>query len=127
MATVIAAFAAAALLLAALGIFGLMSFVVRQRRREIVVRLALGAQPSQVTRMIVLRGMRLAVLGGAIGILLAVLEVRWLRALLFQVAPGDPTTIAAAGVILLLSAVVACWLPGRRAARIKPIEAISSE
>lgn len=127
MATVIASFAAAALLLAALGVFGLMSFVVRQRRREIGVRLALGAQPAQVTRMIVARGMRLAVLGGGIGVALAVAELRWVRTLLFEVEPGDPATMVATAIVLLLTAVIACWLPGRRAARIKPIEAISSE
>ena len=127
MTTVIAAFATAALLLAALGIFGLLSFVVRQRRREIGVRLALGAQPSQVTRMIVARGMRLVLLGGGIGVALAIAELRWVRALLFEVEPGDPATMVGTGIVLLLTAVVACWLPGRRAARIKPIEAISSE
>jgi putative ABC transport system permease protein len=127
MATAIMVFAAAALLLAALGIFGLMSFVVRQRRREIGVRLALGAQPSQVTRRIVARGMRLALAGGVAGIIVAVMELRWVRALLFEVEPGDPTTLAAAGSLLLIAAGVACWLPGRRAARIRPIEAINSE
>jgi putative ABC transport system permease protein len=127
MATVIAAFAGAALLLAALGIFGLMSFVVRQRRREIGVRLALGAQPAQVTRMIVARGMRLALIGGGIGVAVAIAELRWVRSLLFEVEPGDPATMVATGIVLLLTAVIACWLPGRRAARIKPIEAISSE
>lgn len=127
MTTVIAAFATAALLLAALGIFGLMSFVVRQRRREIGVRLALGAQPAQVTRMIVARGLRLALLGGGIGVALAIAELRWVRSLLFEVEPGDPATMVGTGIVLLLTAVVACWLPGRRAARIKPIEAINSE
>ena len=127
MATVIASFAVAALLLAALGVFGLMSFVVRQRRREIGVRLALGAQPAQVTRMIVARGMRLALIGGGIGVALAIAELRWVRTLLFEVEPGDPTTIVTTAAVLLVTAVIACWLPGRRAARIKPIEAISGD
>jgi predicted permease len=127
MTTVIASFAASALLLAALGIFGLMSFVVRQRRREIGVRLALGGQPAQVTRMIVARGLRLALLGGGIGVALAIAELRWVRSLLFEVEPSDPGTMVATALVLLLTAVVACWLPGRQAARIKPIEAISTE
>ncbi len=124
---VLAAFAGAAVFLAALGIFGLMSYVVRQRRREIGVRLALGAEPGAVTRMIVARGMRYALLGSAIGLGVAAVSARWLRTLLFEVAPGDPATLAGAGALLLLSAFLACLLPGRRAARIHPVEAIASE
>jgi predicted permease len=125
--TVLSAFAAVAVLLAALGIFGLMSYVVRQRRREIGVRIALGAQPATVTRMIVGRGMRYAALGTAIGLGLAAVQVRWLKALLFNVAPGDPMAVLGAGGVLLLAGFLACWLPGRRAAKIKALEAISSE
>jgi ABC-type lipoprotein release transport system permease subunit len=116
-----------AVLLAALGIFGLRSYVVRQRRREIGVRIALGAQPGTVTRMIVARGMRYALLGTALGLALAALQVRWLRALLFQVAPGDALTLVGGAGVLLLAGFLACWLPGRRAARIKALEAISTE
>jgi putative ABC transport system permease protein len=124
---VLSAFAAVAVLLAALGIFGLMSYVVRQRRREIGVRIALGAQPAMVTRMIVARGMRYALLGTAIGLGLAAVQMRWLRALLFQVAPSDPMALLGGAGVLLLAGFLACWLPGRRAARIKALEAISSE
>jgi len=124
---VLSSFAAVAVLLAALGIFGLMSYVVRQRRREIGVRIALGAQPGTVTRMIVGRGMRYAALGTAIGLGLAAVQGRWLRALLFNVAPSDPMTMVGAGGLLLLAGFLACWLPGRRAAKIKALEAISSE
>ncbi|MFI5208655.1 MAG: ADOP family duplicated permease [Gemmatimonadales bacterium] len=125
--SLLSAFAVAAALLAAIGIFGLMSFVVRQRRREIGVRLALGAEPASVTRMIVARGMRYAMIGMAIGVGISLFEARWLRALLFEVAPTDPVTLAGAVVLLLLTALLACWLPGLRAARIKPLEAIASE
>jgi len=124
---VLSAFAAVAVLLAALGIFGLMSYVVRQRRREIGVRIALGAQPGAVTRMIVARGMRYALIGTAIGSGLAAVQVRWLRALLFQVAPSDPRSLLGGAGVLLLAGFLACWLPGRRAARIKALEAISTE
>ena len=120
-------FAAVAVLLAALGIFGLMSYVVRQRRREIGVRIALGAQPGAVTRMIVGCGMRYALLGTAIGLALAAVQMRWLRALLFQVAPSDPMAVLGAAGVLLLAGFLACWLPGQQAARIRALEAISTE
>jgi ABC-type antimicrobial peptide transport system permease subunit len=124
---IVAGFAATAVLLAALGVFGLMSYVVRQRRREIGVRMALGAEPASVIRMIVGRGMRYALLGTAIGLGVALLQARWLRALLFEVAPTDPGTIAAVAALLLVVALAACWLPGRRAAHIRPLEALAAE
>lgn len=124
---VVGGFGAAALLLAAIGIFGLMSFVVRQRRRELGVRLALGAEPASLMRLIVGRGMRYALLGSAVGFGLAVLEGRWLRSLLFGVGAMDPTTIVVAAAVLLAVALLACWVPGLRAARIKPVEVLASE
>jgi predicted permease len=124
---VLGAFAAVGTALAALGVFGLMSYVVRQRRREIGVRLALGARPASVTRLIVSRGMRYAVVGSAIGLGLTLALAHRIQALLFSVSPTDLGTIAGVAVLLLLAAFLACWLPGRRAARIRPIEAISSE
>ncbi len=124
---VVAAFAAAALLLAALGIFGLMSYVVRQRRREIAVRVALGAEPSAVTRMIVLRGMRYALVGTGIGLAGVAAEARVLGAVLFDVRPTDPPTLAAAGLALLATAFAASWIPGRSAARTPPMEAIAAD
>jgi ABC-type antimicrobial peptide transport system permease subunit len=124
---VLAAFAAVALALSALGIFGLMSYVVRRQRREIGVRMALGAEPRQVTGMIVARGMRFVLTGTVVGLGLAMLEGRWLSALLYGVTPRDPFTTAAVAVLLLVSALVACLLPGIRAARIRPMEAIVAE
>ncbi len=124
---VLGAFAAAGTALAALGIFGLMSYVVRQRRREIGVRLALGALPGMVTRLIVGRGMRYALVGTGIGLVVTLALVRRLGTLLFGVSPTDALTIAAVATLLVGVALVACWVPGRRAARIRPIEAISSE
>jgi predicted permease len=124
---VLGAFAAAAALLAALGIFGLMSFVVRQRRREMGVRLALGAEPASLTRLIVGRGMRYVALGTCVGLGLSVLEGRWLGPLLFGVGPVDPATIVAAAALLLAIALLACWVPGLRAARISPAEVLAAE
>ena len=123
----LAGFAAAALALAALGIYGLMSYVVRQRRREIGVRIALGAEPASVTRMVIARGMRHAIVGTFLGLGLALLGARWLRALLFQVGPWDPLTLLGVGVLLLITAFFSCWLPGRRAARLRLTEALGSE
>jgi predicted permease len=122
---VLSAFAVTAVALAALGIFGLLSYLVRGQRREIGVRLALGAGPRRVTGMIVARGMRYVLLGTLAGMLLTLLEGRWLRALLFGVAPGDPRVLAAVTALLLLAAFLACLLPGLRAARIAPVEAIT--
>jgi predicted permease len=126
-ASVLTAFAVTALALAALGILGLMSYVVRQRQREIGVRLALGAEPREVVWMIVKRGMRYAVLGTVLGGVIAALEARWLESLLFGVRPLDLATITAVAALLLSVALLACWLPGKRASRIRPLEAIAAE
>ena len=124
---VLGAFAASAALLAALGIFGLMSFVVRQRRREMGVRLALGAEPGALTRLIVGRGMRYVGLGTAIGFALCVFEGRWVGPLLFGVRVVDPLTIAATAALLLAVAGLACWVPGLAAARISPVEVLREQ
>jgi putative ABC transport system permease protein len=124
---VVGAFAAAGVLMAALGIFGLMSYVVRQRRRELGVRLALGASPGSLTRFVVRGGMRHAVLGTLIGLGVSAFESRWLGSLLFGVEATDPTTLVIAMAVLLAVAAVACWIPGLRAARIKPLEVLASD
>ena len=121
------AFAAVALALSALGIFGLMSYLVRRQRREIGVRMALGAEPAQVARMVVGRGMRCVAPGIVGGVLLMLAAARWTESLLYGVAPRDPATIALVTAVLLASAIAACLLPGFRAARIRPAEAIASE
>ena len=124
---VLGGFAAAAVLLAALGIFGLMSYVVRQRRGEMGVRLALGAEPASLTRLIVGRGMRYVAAGTLLGLGLALLEGRWIAPLLFEVGAVDPVTIAAAAALLLAVALLACWLPGLRAAAVSPVEVLRAE
>jgi len=124
---VLGGFAAAAMALASLGIFGLMSYVVRQRRREMGVRLALGAEPSSLVRLVVSGGMRFVVAGAALGLVLSLLEGRWLAPLLFGVGALDPATVAAAAALLLAVALLACWLPGLRAARVSPVEVMRAE
>ncbi|HKR56565.1 MAG TPA: FtsX-like permease family protein, partial [Gemmatimonadales bacterium] len=123
----LSAFAVTALALSAIGIFGLMSYVVRRQRREIGVRLALGAEPRQIAGMIVGRGMRYVAMGTLVGLGLAMLEARWIGALLYGVGPRDPAMILSVTLLLVAAAGAACLLPGLRAARIRPIEAISSE
>jgi ABC-type antimicrobial peptide transport system permease subunit len=124
---VVGSFAVAGVVLAALGIFGLMSYVVRQRRRELGVRVALGAPPRSLIGLVVGRGMRYALVGTSIGLLASLFESRWLGSLLFNVGATDPATLAIAVVVLLMIAAVACWLPGLRAAGIKPMEALSAD
>jgi putative ABC transport system permease protein len=124
---VVGAFAGAGALLAALGIFGLMSYVVRQRRRELGVRIALGAAPGSLRRLVVRRGMRYAILGTAIGLGISVFESRWLGSLLFGVRAGDPATVAGAVTALIAIAAAACWVPGFRAGRIRPADVLRSE
>lgn len=126
-AAVLGAFAACGMGLAALGVFGLMAYAVRQRRRELGVRLALGAQPGTVTRLVVSRGMRYAAIGSAIGLGVTLLLVNRIRAMLYGVSPTDLATFLAVAALLLGSALLASWIPGRRAAQIKPMEAIGAE
>jgi ABC-type antimicrobial peptide transport system permease subunit len=120
-------FAATALALAAVGIFGMLSYTVRSRRREIGVRMALGARESTVVGMIIRRGMGHAVLGVTLGLLAALAGTRALASMLFDVSATDPFTLAAVTLLLLAVAFVACWLPARRAASINPVEAIRVE
>jgi putative ABC transport system permease protein len=124
---VLLAFAAAALALSAMGIFGLMSYIVRRQRREIGVRMALGAEPRDVAGMILARGMRYVAVGTLVGLGLALVAGRWLGSLLYGVTTHDPGTIATVTAVLLAAALLACLLPGLRAARIRPIEAMGEE
>jgi len=104
-----------------------MSYVVRQRRREMGVRLALGAEPGSLTRLVVRRGMRYAVLGTATGLAISALESRWLGSLLFRVSPSDPAVLALAVVTLVAVALVASYLPARRATKVDPMVALRYE
>ena len=125
--TLLGGFAVAALVLAAVGIFGLLSYVVAARRREIGVRMALGADRRAVVRMIVRGGLWYAAVGATIGLAVALVGTRWLAETLFGVGPTDPATFLAATLALLGVALIACWLPARRAAAIDPVRALRSE
>jgi len=125
--TLLGGFAVAALALAAVGIFGMLSYTVSARRREIGVRMALGAPHGAVVRMIVRRGMGHAVAGAVLGLAAALAGARWLAGALYDVRATDPATLAAVTLLLLGVAFVACWLPARRASMIDPTEAIRAE
>lgn len=125
-ATLLSGFAAAALLLAAIGVYGLLSYSVVRRKREIGIRLALGATPGQVRGAVIAEGMKLALLGIALGVPLAVALSRLISAQLFAVRPTDPVTLAAVALLLGAVALAACWLPARRAA-IDPVTALRAE
>ena len=125
--TLLSGFAVAALALAAVGIFGLLSYVVAARRREIGLRMALGADRRAVVALIVGRGLWLAGVGALIGLVIAVVGTRWVAASLFQVSPTDPVTLGLVTLTLLVVAAVACWLPARRAATTDPVQVLRSE
>lgn len=120
-------FALLGLVLAAVGLAGVMNFSVAQRRREIGVRLALGAQPAQIRAHFVRDALRWTSIGLAIGIPASLALTRTIQSLLFQVSPRDPATLAMAAGILALTALAAVWLPCSRAARIDPAETLRSE
>ena len=117
-------FAAVAAALAAAGIYGVMSYVVSRRTREIGVRMALGAGASEVLRLVVGEAMGVAAAGAAAGLAGALLLTRLMRSVLYGVRPGDPTTYAAVAALLLAIACAASYVPARRAARIDPVEAL---
>lgn len=126
-ATLVAIFAALAMLLAAVGIYGVMSYAVAQRSQEIGVRLALGAAERQIFALVVGDSLRLAAVGLAIGAAGGVMVGRALQNLLFGVRGADPLTFSATAVLLLMVAFAASYLPARRAMRTDPMEALRAE
>jgi ABC-type antimicrobial peptide transport system permease subunit len=119
--------AAVALLLGVIGIYGVMSYIVSQRTAEIGLRLALGAEPGSVTAQIVRQGGLVALAGIMCGLASAVAGSRFLGSLIYGISPRDPAVFAATSVTLLVAALLACWVPARRAARLNPIEALRVE
>jgi len=120
----LAAFAALALLLASVGIYGVISFVVGQRTHEIGIRMAMGAQSRDVLRLVLGEGSKMALAGVVIGVGAALGLTRLMANQLFGVAPQDPLTFAAVAVLLTVVALLACFVPARRAARVDPMAAL---
>ena len=126
-ATLLGGFGALALLLAALGIYGVLAYSVSRRTREIGVRMALGAQVADVLRLVLRQGLGLAGAGLVLGLGGAVAVTRLLRSFLYEVTPLDPLTFGAVMVLLAAVSLLACWMPARRAARVEPMTALRNE
>jgi len=122
-----ASFAGAALFLAALGIYGVLAYLVRQRARELSVRMALGAQRADVVRLVVARSMTIVGVGALAGLAAAVALTRVMSSLLFGVSTTDPTTFVAVTGVLVLVALAASYLPARRAASLDPMQLLREE
>jgi putative ABC transport system permease protein len=120
-------FACAALLLAAIGVYGVLAYTVAQSRHEIGVRMALGAQPSQVLRFFLGNGLKWAAIGGCAGLVASLILVRFLRSMPFEIGPYDPRIFLVAPAVLVAVVLMACVIPSLRATRVDPMEAIRGE
>ena len=118
---------AMALLLSAVGLYGVISYIVSQRTAEIGIRMALGARMEQAAGMVIRQSALLAGVGLAVGLVAALLVSGVLRSLLFEISPADPLTLAGAALVLIVVAVLAAYLPARRAARVDPMVALRAE
>jgi hypothetical protein len=116
-----------ALVLGVIGLYGVISYAVSQRRREIGIRLALGAEPNELRKMFVLHGLKLAGVGVILGLGAAITLMRLMKSLLFGISPFDPLTYAAVPVVLVAAAMLASYLPARRASAVDPVEALRAE
>jgi len=116
-----------ALLLGLIGLYAVISYTVTERRREVGIRIALGAARGAVRSMFVRQGLVLTTIGAVLGLGVAMGLTRWMKSLLYEVSPLDPWTYAVVSMILLITAVLACYLPARRATRIDPAEALRTE
>lgn len=123
-ALLIGIFAGVALLLAAVGIYGVVAYSVRQQTHDIGVRMALGAQVSDITKMVLRQGLALALAGIGVGTLAAIFLTRLLGSLLFEVKPSDPLTFVVVASVLCAVSLLACWVPARRAAKVDPLDAL---
>jgi putative ABC transport system permease protein len=120
-------FAGLALLLSAIGIYGVMAYSVTQRKQELGIRVALGAEPRDILRLVVGQGMKLALVGVALGVLTSIVLTRLLSSLLFGVHAIDPLAFVGSALALVIAAFVACYLPARRATRTDPIGVLRFE
>jgi putative ABC transport system permease protein len=125
--TLLTIFAAIAFVLAVVGIYGVMSYAVTQRTHEIGIRMAIGAQPRDVFRMILGQGMFLTIIGMVAGLLGAFALTRLMATMLFNVKPTDPLTFAAVAFLLIAVALIACYIPGRRATKVDPVDSLRYE
>jgi len=121
---ILGAFAVAAGLLAAIGVYGVMAFVVVQRTQEIGIRMALGAGGARVQREVLARGLRMSGLGIVLGLGFALVTSRMVSTMLFGITPHDPLTYGAIATLLLSVALLACYVPARRASRVDPTVAL---
>jgi putative ABC transport system permease protein len=124
---VLSAFAGLSLLLATLGVYGVLRYTTTQRLREMGIRVALGARPRDITRLIVSQGMAITAIGVAVGLIASLVLVRFIAALLYGVEPNDPVAFIAATAIVAAVAFIACWLPARRAGRVDPLSVVRRE
>jgi len=120
-------FAALALLLATIGLYGLLAYATSKRVREIGIRVALGARPGQIRALVLSHGVQLLLIGSAIGLLGALAISRLLQAVLFEVSGLDPRIYLGVGVLLFAATLLASWIPARRASHIDPLQALRTE
>ena len=119
--------AALALILSAIGIYGVLSYVVSQRSREIGIRVAIGAQRSQVIKLVLRNGLSLSLTGVIIGVALAAWAAQLMRGLLYDIRPGDPATFIVVALLLSAVAVLASFVPAWRASRVDPVVVLKGE
>jgi putative ABC transport system permease protein len=123
----LSSFAALALLLASVGVYGVIAYTVRQRTRELGIRMALGAQAGDVLWLILRQGLKLTLVGVAFGLAAAFALTRWMESLLFGARPNDPLVFGVVALVLLLAAICACWIPARRATKVDPLVVLRAE